>query len=199
MAEKLEQFEIDRIIEKVNRRRERRFMDKAVFRSTEKKLYNYFSKDKNINSRKRKIQLLNSQIEQIEYKLRNVNVTIPIESRSAGFDERVQSSSDGSSYAEKALIRITDNLLNEQVRKAEEINMLEEEIRNIEADNIIIEFNIKDLNENDIEFLKLKYQKCLSDKQVAYKLNMDQSTATRKRQKLVEDIARWENWLQRVL
>ena len=169
-------------------------LDKETFRKTEKKLYNYYRKDKKIESLNKKITLLNKQIQDIEVKLRTVDVTIPEESRAVGYEERVQTSSDNSSYAERALMRITDRLINEQVRKEEEIARIEEEIRNIEADNIIIQDNIKDLNYNDKEFLKVKYKEGNKDWQVGIKLGIDQSTVTRKRQKLVEDVSRWDIW-----
>lgn len=172
-------------------------IDKEIFRKTEKKLYNFFRKDKKIGSLNRKIELLNNQIDDIEKKLRNINITIPEESRAITYEERVQTSSDGTSYAERAAIRITDNLLKEQSRKFEEIAKLEEEIRDIEADNIIMEDNIKDLSEEDKHFLKLKYEEGKKDWQVGEKLGMSQPTATRARQRLVENVARWEEWLKR--
>lgn len=169
-------------------------IDKETFRKTEKKLYNYFKKDKKINSLKRKITLLNKHIEQIEYKLKHTDISIPEESKSMSYEERVQTSSTGESYAERTALKITDRLIIEQSRKIDEISELEEEIRNIEADNIIIEENIKLLRKEDIEFLKSKYDKELPDWEVGINLNMSQSKVTRKRQRLVENIANWEAW-----
>ncbi|WP_243129241.1 hypothetical protein [Hathewaya massiliensis] len=170
-------------------------IDKEEFRKTEKKLYNYYGKDKKIENLKKKIYLLYKQIEEIEIKLKKVDIDIPEESKCIAYEERVQTSSDGTSYAERALMRITDRLINEQARKKEEIVRIEEEIRNIEADNIIIKENIKDLRNEDKQFLNLKYKEGMKDWQVGVRLGMDQSTATRKRQKLVEDVARWELWI----
>lgn len=169
-------------------------IDKETFRKTERKLYNYFKKDKKVQSLKRKIDLLNKQINDIEKKLKNIDVSIPEESSAVGYEERVQTSSDRSSYAEKTLMRITDNLIMEQSRKIEEISQLEEQIRDIEADNIIIEENIDDIREEDRNFLRLKYYEGLKDWQVAVKLNMSQSNTTRKRQRLVNNVAGWEQW-----
>lgn len=169
-------------------------IDKETFRKTERKIYNYFKKDKKINSLKRKITLLNKHIEQIEYKLKHVDISIPEESKSMSYEERVQTSSTGESYAERTALKITDRLIIEQSRKIDEISELEEEIRNIEADNIIIEENIKLLRKEDIEFLKSKYDKELPDWEVGINLNMSQSKVTRKRQRLVENIANWEAW-----
>ncbi|QPW61892.1 hypothetical protein IG390_05190 [Clostridium botulinum] len=173
-------------------------MDKEIFRKTEKKLYNFFKKDKKINSLNHKIELLNKQINDIEEKLKNVNITIPEESRAITYEERVQTSSDGTSYAERAAIRITDNLLKEQSIKIEQIAKIEEEIRNIQAYNISIEDNIKDLSEEDKHFLKLKYSEEKKDWQVGKELGMDQSTASRKRKRLVENVANWEEIIRSV-
>ncbi|MFT8313190.1 MAG: hypothetical protein ABF633_02925 [Clostridium sp.] len=169
-------------------------IDKETFRKTEKKLYNYFKKDKKINSLKQKITLLNKHIDQIEYKLKHTDISIPEESKSMTFEERVQTSSTGESYAERTALRITDRLIKEESRKFDEISEIEEEIRNIEADNIIIEENIKLLRKEDIEFLKSKYDKELPDWEVGLNLNMSQSKVTRKRQRLVDNIANWEAW-----
>lgn len=173
-------------------------MDKSLFRSTERKLYNFYSKDKKINSLNRKIELLKKQINDIDRSLKDVDITIPEESRSIGYEERVQTSSDSSSYAEKTLMRITDRLLNERNRKSEEIKILEKEIRDIVADNVIMEANIRELKEEIKLFLKLKYGEEKKDWQVGNEMGMSQSTATRTRQRIVEDVARWEAWQKRV-
>ncbi|EPY2306802.1 hypothetical protein ACXATD_002469 [Clostridium sporogenes] len=169
-------------------------MDKDSFRKTEKKLYNYFRKDKKISSLNKKINLLRDQINDIDQRLRNVDIDIPEESKSIAYEERVQTSSDGSSYAERTLMRITDRLLIEKSRKTEEIANLEEQIRQIVADNVIIEDNIKDIRGEEREFLRLKYGEEMKDWQVGNKLGMSQPTSTRTRQRLVENVARWETW-----
>lgn len=169
-------------------------IDKETFRKTEKKLYNYFRKDRKISGLSRKIELLKKQLEEIDHKLKSIDIDIPEESRAMTYEERVQTSSDGSSYAERAAMRITDNLLKEYARKNEEISYIEAEIRNIEADNIIIGANINGLRDEDIEFLKEKYAKEFPDWEVGMNLNMSQSKVTRKRQKLIENVARWDDW-----
>ena len=89
-------------------------IDKEIFRRTEAKLYNYFKKDKKIKSIKKKINLLKEQINDIDFKLKKVDVSIPEESRSITYEEKVQTSNNNESYAERTIIRITDSLLLEQ-------------------------------------------------------------------------------------
>lgn len=65
-------------------------IDKKTFRETEKKIYNYFRKDKVISSLKHKAEILNKQVDQIEEKLRNTDIIIPEESKAMTYEERVQ-------------------------------------------------------------------------------------------------------------
>lgn len=170
-------------------------IDKSTFKHIENKLYNYYGKDKKVSSINRKISLLKNQIKSIEDKLKNVDIEIPEESRSMTYEERVQTSSCEESYAEKALIRITDKLLREKSRKEEEVVDLEEELRNIEADNITIEDNIRYIKDRQIlDFLSMKYKEQLKDWQIGMKIGKDQSTVTRTRQKIISNIAIGEEW-----
>ncbi|WP_051623480.1 hypothetical protein [Clostridium hydrogeniformans] len=86
-------------------------IDRNLFRSTEKKLYNYFSKDKKIDSLRNKIKLLEQQSDAIENRIKNTDISIPIKSRGIVFSERVTCSLDGISYMERTMIKIIDNLL----------------------------------------------------------------------------------------
>ncbi|WP_234121176.1 hypothetical protein [Clostridium hydrogenum] len=171
-------------------------IDKETFRATEKKIYNYFKKDKVINSLKHKVEILNKQVDQIEKKLRSTDISIPEESKAMSYEERVQTSSTGESYAERTAVRIADKLIKEQSRKMEEIADIEEEIRNIEADNVIIGDNIGGLRRRDSEFLETKYNKELPEWRVGVELHMSQSQVNRKKQRLIENVARWDAWQQ---
>ena len=171
-------------------------IEKALFRKTEKRLYNYFKKDKKINNLTYKIDLLINQCEDIDLKLKNNEFSIPAQSLSMQYGEKVQTSNDCTSYVERAAIRIAEDLLREKSRKKEEINKLEKEIRNIEAENIIIEKNLKDIKEEDLKFLKLKYKEELKDWQIAAKLCVSQSSITRNRQRLIESVSSWEKFLE---
>lgn len=172
-------------------------LDKTLFRATERKLYNYFSKDRKVNAINRKIELLNKQIEEIKTKIQNNDIFIPEESRSITYDERVQSSSDGTSYAERTAVRIVDNLEKERVRKSEEISHLEEELRTIEADCCIIGSNMNFLKDEYIEILKTKYSSDkfnIADWEIGQRINKSEVSVYRLRCRLIEDIANWEVW-----
>ncbi|MFL0198398.1 hypothetical protein ACJDU8_22940 [Clostridium sp. WILCCON 0269] len=170
-------------------------MDEMKFIEMEEKLQSYFNKDKKISVLNKQLEVLKSQIDVIEYKLKNVAVDLPEESRSMVYEERVQTSPTGESYAERTLLRITDKLIKEQSWKREQVADIEEALRNMEADNAIIEDNIKDLRTEDQEFLKYKYKCKRTDWQVGMKFNMSPGGATKRRHRLIENIINWDMWV----
>ncbi|MFL0197781.1 hypothetical protein ACJDU8_19750 [Clostridium sp. WILCCON 0269] len=157
----------------------------------EEKLRNYFNKDKRIRVLSTKLDILRKQINEIEYKLKNAVVNLPEESRAITYEERIQTSPTGESYAERTLLRITDKLIKEQSWKREQVADIEEVLRNMEADNAVIEANIKDLRIEDQESLKYKYKYNKTDLQVGVKFNMSPGGATKRRHRLIKNIVNW--------
>ncbi|MGV2643904.1 hypothetical protein GNF86_21220, partial [Clostridium perfringens] len=109
-------------------------MDKELFRKTEGKLYRYYNKDKQINSLKDKLTLLNKQIEAINKDLRECNINLEPESKSPSFEERVQTSSDGISYAEREVMRVTELKIRRATQKQIERENVLEQLDNIEIE-----------------------------------------------------------------
>ncbi|WP_195952566.1 hypothetical protein [Clostridium saudiense] len=169
-------------------------MDKKEFKRIEKRIYNYFKRDKKIAALKHKIDILAKQIEQIDKELRECNISIDIESSSPSFEERVQSSPDGTSYAEREVIRITDLKLKRKLSKEIEIEEIKEEIENIELDNSILEYNLQYINEEWYKLLELKYKFKKNETQISLEMNISQSQVNKIKQKAIADIRRWEEW-----
>lgn len=169
-------------------------MSKDRFKKTEDKLYNYFNKEKKIATLNYRIEVLKKQIDKIAQELKECNVNIEIESSSPGFEERVQSSSDGTSYAEREVIRITDLKLKRKLSKEIEIEKIKEEIENIELDNSILEYNLQFINEEWYKLLEFKYKHKKSEIQISLEMNISQSQVNKIKQKVIEDIRRWEEW-----
>lgn len=165
-------------------------MSRDRFKKTEDKLYNYFNKEKKIATLNYRIELLKKQIDKINQELRECDVNIEIESSSLGFEERVQTSSDGTSYAEREVIRITELKLKRKVSKEIEI----EEIENIELDNSILEYNLKYINEEWYKLLELKYKFKKNETQISFEMNISQSQVNKIKQKAIANIQRWEEW-----
>ncbi len=169
-------------------------MSRDRFKKTEDKLYNYFNKEKKIATLNYRIQILKKQIYEINQELKECNVNIEIESSSPGFEERVQSSSDGTSYAEREVIRITDLKLKRKLSKEIEIEELKEKIENIELDNSILEYNLQYINKEWYKLLELKYKFKKNEVQISLEMNISQSQVNKIKQKAIANIQRWEEW-----
>lgn len=169
-------------------------MSRDRFKKTEDKLYNYFNKEKKIATLNYRIEVLKRQIDKINQELRECDVNIEIESSSPGFEERVQTSSYGTSYAEREVIRITELKLKRKVSKEIEIEELKEEIENIELDNSILEYNLKYINEEWYKLLEFKYKFKKNETQISFEMNISQSQVNKIKQKAIANIQRWEEW-----
>ena len=172
-------------------------MTKEEFKNVENKLYNYYQKENIINSLNFKINAINKQIEDIENKIKGNKVDITDDGLQAvSYGEKVQTSSAGVSYAEKAIIREIEQLEIECIRKKEIKNRLEEKIRDIELDNSILEYNISFLSEKDKKFLENKYKKHIPSWQLAQEIHVSEVTARRIKRKLINNINNWIAWLK---
>ncbi len=169
-------------------------MSRDRFKKTEDKLYNYFNKEKKIATLNYRIEVLKKHICEINQELKKCDVNIEIESSSPGFEERVQSSPDGTSYAEREVIRITDLKLKRKLSKEIEIEEIKEEIENIELDNSILEYNLQYINEEWYKLLELKYKFKKNETQISLEMNISQSQVNKIKQKAIADIRRWEEW-----
>lgn len=169
-------------------------MSRDRFKKTEDKLYNYFNKEKKIATLNYRIEVLKKQIYTINQELKSCDVNIELESSSPSFEERVQTSSDGISYAEREVIRITDLKLKRKLSKEIEIEEIKEEIENIELDNSILEYNLQYINEEWYKLLELKYKFKKNETQISLEMNISQSQVNKIKQKAIADIRRWEEW-----
>ena len=170
---------------------------KREFKLIEDKLYNFFNKEKKIAALRYQIDILRKQIERLDKDLRKCNINIEIESSSPGFEERVQTSSDGTSYAEREVMRITDLKLKRKAEKKLEIEELLVLIDKVELDNAILEYNLQFINEEWHKLLELKYKDKKSEQQIAIEMNMSQSQVNKIKQKVIFDIKRWEEWREK--
>lgn len=166
------------------------------FKETEEKLKNYYRKDKILNSYANKIELLKRQIKIIDEKIKKTDIIIPEESRAITYEERVQTSSDGCSYAERMAIKIIDDLIKEKAYKIKEINDIETKIRKIEADNKIIDDNLKELEEEEIKkFIEFKYKDRKNNREIALKLHKSEAGISRIKKIALNIVESWEKTL----
>lgn len=169
-------------------------MNKEIFEKTEIQLIRYFSKDKIIKSLKDKLALLDKQITSIEEDLRRCNISIEPESKSPSFEERVQTSSDGMSYAEKEVMRVTEFKIKRMTEKQMEKEKTLEQIDQIELDYNFIKDAIELIQGISKELIELKYKKGYGEQQIGTILHLTQSQINKKKWRIVKKIADWDQW-----
>lgn len=170
--------------------------EEITFRNMERMLYNYFIKDDIVKSKKELIEMLENQINKLEEQIKTNNVKIEPElNMGISYDEKIQTSTDGTSYAEKAVIRAVEGLEMDKAEKLEEIFKLEKDIMDIERESKIIELNVGMLSEEDKKFIEMKYKERMSVEEIAEKINLSRTAGYNKRDKIVENIIHWNKVL----
>ncbi|BDR66707.1 hypothetical protein K144312032_09350 [Clostridium tetani] len=172
-------------------------IDKETFRKTEGRIYRYYKQIKLIKNLNDKIILLRKQKKQIEEEkgeLTNLNIDTEL---NIGIDysrEKIQTNSDKCGQAEKATIKYIDNLEKELQYVVRQILKTNIKIRELELQVQYMEFNLSMLNEESKRFIEWKYNHNKSIDWIAVKMYAGaRSTAYRKREELVKDIAQWCN------
>lgn len=166
-------------------------MDKDLFKKTERSLYKYYSKDKSIKALKEKIDILDKQIFRINEEIKRCDVNIKIESSSPSFEERVQTSGNGTSYVEREMIRLIDIKIKRRSNLLLKKEKILEEIDELELDFKKIEWRVKDFEGESKTLLEMKYKEKYSENYIATKMNINQSQVNRRKQQLIEKIALW--------
>ncbi len=169
-------------------------MDKELFRKTEGKLYRYYSKDKHEKSLIEKLNLLDNQIAAINKELRECNIHLEPESKSPSFEERVQTSSDGMSYAEREAMKVTELKIRRATQKSIDREHILEQLDNLEIESNEIEWKLRDFNGELKQILELKYKDGLNEIKIAHKMHLDQSQVNRKKQQIINKIVMWDTW-----
>lgn len=173
-------------------------MDKELIDDIEKKIYMYYKKESYEKELRYKLNLLNNQIEAINKDLKECNFKLETGIKSPTFEERVQTSSDGTSYAEREFIRILE--LKEKRKEQKEIarEKILEKLDNLEIAYNSMQLRLKDFKGQSKQILELKYRDGLNEIRIAQILHLDQSRVNRKKRKIIEKIAMWDMWLDSI-
>lgn len=169
-------------------------IDKDTFKKTEGRLYRHYRQLKDIDKLEYVCRELESQKEKIRKDIQETNICLEEESRSITYEERVQTSSSGS-YAENEVVRQIENLEKEWKYVRKKLLKKKARIRELERQVASLKYNIGMLSEESKRFIEWKYGECKSVDWIAAEMyGGARSTAYRKREELVEDIANWCNF-----
>lgn len=171
--------------------------EEELLKDTEEKLKTYFKREDILKTFDKRIESLKERINKINNDLREVNISIPEESRAITYEERVQTSGTGISYAESSVMNITSRMQKILEKSKLELIDLEERRFNIETDNEVIEDNIKELNDELMEIIKLIYGKGRTEEFVAQKLKIDRSNVNRRKITILKNVEHWFYWFNK--
>ncbi len=167
-------------------------IDKDLFKKTEGRLYRHYRNLKEIEKLKSRVVLLWKQKEQIEQDIRTANVKIDYYQSGMALGERVKTSSTGTSYAEREIIKAIEKLERELIQKKKKILKLHARIREKEEQIADMDYNIQMLSEEYKRLIEWKYGENKSLDWIATEMYAGaRTTAYRKREEIVESIAQW--------
>lgn len=169
-------------------------MDKDLFEKTESKLFKYFNKDKMIKSLNEKLKILDKQIEAIDIDLRECNISIEPESSSPNFEERVQTSGTGISYAEREVMKVTDLQIKRKISKQLERQNVLEQLDEIEIACSDIGWKIEEFEGELKDILKYLYKERLGENAIAERMHIGQPQINKRKQQIIRKIALWDGW-----
>ncbi|MBU3102969.1 hypothetical protein [Clostridium gasigenes] len=167
-------------------------MKNEKFKLIEKTLYEFYEDQKSIKTIEREIYNLKAQYEEIGETLRSSRFNIEEQSSSPDFSEKVQSSSDCTSYVEKQMIKRVEILQREQQLILDKEVEREGKLRAIRRSSEGMKANIEMLSEEYKTFIKLKYAEKKAIEQIYPEINKSRSLTFELRGKIIEEIARWE-------
>ncbi|XZM32793.1 hypothetical protein ACSXAY_12820 [Clostridium perfringens] len=167
-------------------------MDKTLFKKTEWQLYNYFENVSKIEAYQSKRDLLKKNIEELERRIKTTDVSLNSDVKSIGFSERVQTSNDGVSTAEKNMISLIERLEREIEKKEVQIVDLELLIMELKEENKPLEkFFDSRLKDYFRKLLEYKYRDGDLNIEICEKLNISETKLTKDKKKIIERVSRW--------
>lgn len=174
-------------------------MDKELFRETENKLIKYFNRNTILGSLKAELAILDKQIQDIDKDLSECNITIEEESSSPSFEQKVQTSSTGTSYAEREVMKVTELQIKRKINKQIERQNVLEEMDIIEVECNEIEWKVKDFTGELKTLLELSYKDKYGENTIANKMHLSQSQVNRRKQQIIRKIVMWNGWGKRCI
>lgn len=170
-------------------------MDKELFRKTEGMLYGYYRDKKRLESVKREIDTVGKLINTIEKNIKTCHFDIDPYQGGTLEGERVQTTTNTSSYVEKAIIKAIDDMEREKAQRTKKLYKLKCEERNLIYKTEKMENNIEMLNSEYKKFLELKYNvtpgEKVSMRDIALELNINKNKAYELRETLIKNIAEY--------
>ena len=171
-----------------------------IYKKTEGILYKYYKWKKELKDIEDKITFFQKRITEIDNRIRNTDITIVDYYKSAPIEERVQTSSNGSSFAENQMIKAITELENQQKEMQRKIYKLTYRENQITEFIYTMDRNIEMLGSKERRFIEYKYRLNYPVLQI-YKImreefHLEQSQFYIIKNNLIRNIAYWMNLIK---
>ncbi|MGL5479407.1 MAG: hypothetical protein ACRDCB_10245 [Clostridium sp.] len=160
----------------------------------EKYIYDYYKNKKQVEIYKFKIKKLKENLEKIENDIKSINISIDYYQNGISITDRVQTSLDTTSFAEKEICNEVDKLEREHLITNKKIWTINLKIRSIDQEIIVWDNLIDLLSEEEVKFIYMKYKQRKSMIFIAQEMNIAQATAYRKKDLILKEI--YENYMR---
>ncbi|NAS18631.1 hypothetical protein GND98_012320 [Clostridium butyricum] len=168
---------------------------KTLYKETEDKLFKYFNRGRISTGLNSQLKTLNIQIERIEKELKEGSyINIEEQSSSPSFDERVQTSSTGTSYAESQVMKLTDIKISRKDKLEIDREYIINQLDDLECIKSEMGWKVDQLSNNYKKMLDLIYKENMNEVQISFKLHLSQSQVNKRKNKILEQIFMWEKW-----
>lgn len=157
----------------------------------ESKLRKYYSDIKQISILEDKIKSFQLLKDRIEDDIKNCRVSIqPDLNMGVGFDEKVQTSPTGESYAESAIIKQIGKMEDKKEELQVEISKVLLQIADLQTQNSDLKSILDRLGHVYIDIVEMAYRKGMSNINIGIELNLDESCIRRKKREALEIICK---------
>lgn len=168
---------------------------RILYKETEDKLFKYFNRDRISTGLNSQLKTIDNQIERIEKELKEGSyINIEEQSSSPSFDERVQTSSTGISYAESQVMQLTDMKLRKKGKLEIDKQNIIDQLDDLECIKSEMEWKVEQVSDNYKKMLNLIYKENMNEVQISFKLHLSQSQVNKRKNKILEQIFMWEKW-----
>lgn len=179
--------------------KEDQYIDKKIYEATEKTLCEYYTDEKVKKSLMTGIKALEKSIDKLTEDIKKNNVILSEDDyfqSGVGISEKVQTSSAGTSLAERLIMNAIDKMEEERANKIERIRDLKSRISEMEERHAVIKDNIEQLQNEYQNIIKYKYKEDKGFEWIATELNYSSMTVRRKLEDIILDISRNFYWLK---
>ncbi|MDU1339817.1 MAG: hypothetical protein E6935_16610 [Clostridium butyricum] len=168
---------------------------KVLYKETEDKLFKYFNRDRISTGLNSQLKTIDNQIERIEKELKEGSyINIGEQSSSPSFDERVQTSSTGISYAESQVMQLTDMKLRKKGKLEIDRQNIIDQLDELECIKSEMEWKVEQISDNYKKMLNLIYKENMNEVQISFKLHLSQSQVNKRKNQILEKIFMWDKW-----